>query len=106
MRRIKSVKVISVALTAAVVYGCLSLVFVPFVLLFISLGAFSAMNPNNPFGQAGQMGAAAGLVMIVVIPIFYAAVGFIFGALGAFIYNLAAKWTGGIELELEPQTAV
>ncbi|HEV2988421.1 MAG TPA: DUF3566 domain-containing protein [Candidatus Angelobacter sp.] len=105
MRKIKSVNVISVALTAAVVYGCLSLVVVPFILLFISMGVFSAMNANNPFGQAGQIGAAAGVIMMVIIPICYAAAGFIFGALGAFVYNLAAKWTGGIEVELEPQTA-
>jgi hypothetical protein len=104
MRKIKSVNVLSVALTAAIVYGCISLVFVPFLLLFISIGAFSAMNQaNNPFGA---LGAVSGIVMVVIIPCIYAVVGFIVGAIGAFIYNLSAKWTGGIALELEPQIGV
>jgi len=35
------------------------------------------------------------------MPFFYAALGFIFGVVGAFIYNLLAKWVGGIEVEVE-----
>ena len=104
MRKIKSVNVLSVALTAAIVYGCISLVFVPFLLLFMSIGAFAALNQaNSPFGA---LGAVSGIVMIVIIPMIYAVIGFIVGAIGAFIYNLSAKWTGGIALELEPQTGV
>jgi hypothetical protein len=104
MRKIKSVNVLSVAMTAAIVYGCISLVVVPFILLLISIGSFAAMNQsNNPFGAIGAM---SGIVLVVIIPLFYAVVGFIFGAIGAFIYNLSAKWTGGIALELEPQTGV
>ena len=39
--------------------------------------------------------------MIIVMPIFYGLIGFIFGALGAWLYNLMAKWIGGVKLEFE-----
>ena len=32
--------------------------------------------------------------------IMYAAMGFVLGALGALLYNLIAKWIGGIEVEV------
>jgi hypothetical protein len=38
----------------------------------------------------------------IVAPFLYGAMGFVFGALGAWIYNLTAKWLGGIEIQLEP----
>lgn len=38
---------------------------------------------------------------IIVFPIFYGILGFVLGALGAFLYNLVAKRIGGIEIELE-----
>ena len=40
------------------------------------------------------------------MPLIYGAMGFVGGAIGALIYNLFAKWVGGIELEMElrPQT--
>jgi hypothetical protein len=43
------------------------------------------------------MGAGAALFA----PILYAVMGFIIGVIGAFIYNLVAKWVGGIEVEVE-----
>ncbi len=37
----------------------------------------------------------------VFMPFLYSFMGFIFGLLGAYIYNLVAKWVGGIEFEIE-----
>ena len=34
---------------------------------------------------------------LVLLPFFYLIFGFIFTAIGALIYNLVAKWVGGIE---------
>ena len=42
-----------------------------------------------------------GLFFAVLAPIMYGAMGFIFGALAGLVYNLVAKWTGGIEFEVE-----
>lgn len=35
------------------------------------------------------------------VPILYAVLGFIGGVISAAVYNLATKWVGGIELEVE-----
>jgi hypothetical protein len=35
------------------------------------------------------------------MPIIYAIMGFIMGVIGAWLYNLIAKWVGGVQIELE-----
>ena len=47
-----------------------------------------------------QMFPGGFVVMAIVFPIMYAVLGFIFGVIGAAIYNLVAGWTGGIEFTL------
>lgn len=42
-----------------------------------------------------------GIVGIIIMAIGAAISGFIYGAIAAFIYNLAAGWFGGVEIELE-----
>ncbi len=42
-----------------------------------------------------------GLALMIGAPLVYGIMGFIAGAIGSFIYNLAAKQVGGMELELE-----
>lgn len=96
MQRVKSIGVLSLAKTLAVIYGAMGLIFVPFFLLFAVIGAAS--------GAEGE-GAIAGIFGVgfaIMMPIFYAGIGFIGGALVAWLYNLIAGWTGGIELELTP----
>ena len=41
------------------------------------------------------------LVFGILAPFLYGAMGFVFGAIGAWIYNLIAKRLGGIEIQLE-----
>lgn len=38
-----------------------------------------------------------GLGMLIIFPFAYLIFGFIFTAIGALVYNIAAKWVGGIE---------
>lgn len=61
--------------------------------------------------QAGPMGF--GFFGIIMMTIVYAAVGFITGVISAFIYNIVAGFTGGVELtfvnvvhDVPPGTAV
>ena len=42
-----------------------------------------------------------GVGFVILFPLFYALMGFLSGVVGAFIYNLVAKWIGGIEVEVE-----
>lgn len=54
--------------------------------------------PNiQTIGMTGSMGAWS----IMFLPVFYALLGFLFGIIGAFAYNLLSNWFGGIEIELE-----
>jgi len=42
-------------------------------------------------------GPKPGLGFLIFLPFIYLIFGFIFTAIGAWIYNLVAKWVGGIE---------
>jgi hypothetical protein len=96
MYRIKSVGVLSAAKILSLIYGCVGLIFLPFFLLIISLQAFV------PKDQGAFIGAF-GVILAIAAPIVYAIMGFLIGAVGAFLYNLFAKLVGGFELELEPR---
>jgi hypothetical protein len=76
-----------------VVYAILGLVVaIPFALLGMIAGPLMA--------KSGFPGAGLGFLSIVVFPICYGLIGGIFAAIGAFIYNLAAGWVGGLEVDL------
>lgn len=92
---INSVGVLSCAKVFGVLYGAISLVIMPFVLL---AGLFVSLMPRAENAPPGF----ALVIFAIIMPFFYAAIGFVFGALGAFVYNLAAKWVGGIEIDLQP----
>lgn len=94
MHILKSVGVMSVAKIMGLLYACMGLIFVPFFLLF---GLVGAMAGQKDFPFAGIVG----VVMAIMMPVLYGVMGFVMGALGAFLYNLRAKWVGGFELEME-----
>ena len=100
MRKVKSVGVFSVAKMTAAITACVSLIFVPFMLIAVLLGGLgAASDSNNPFAA---MGAVVGIIVVLLIPVIYGIVGFLAGLLQGFVYNLVAKRLGGIEIELEP----
>ncbi len=84
----------------AVVYGCMGLIFLPFFALAGMAGAFAQHTQPN---SAAPAAAVAGLIfgMGFFMPIIYAVMGFFFGIVGAFLYNLVARWIGGFEVEVE-----
>lgn len=45
-------------------------------------------------------GPKAAMGMMFILPFLYAVFGFIFTAIGAWVYNLIAKWVGGIEFTI------
>ena len=70
-----------------VLYLLFGLLFVPFFLL---IGMFA------PDGQG-----AFGTMFALAMPVMYACMGVVGGAIGAALYNLVAGWVGGIEVELD-----
>jgi hypothetical protein len=49
---------------------------------------------------AKAFGLGLGLGSIIIFPICYGIIGGIGGAIGAAIYNLAAGWVGGLEVDI------
>ena len=47
------------------------------------------------------MMAGLGLLAIVLLPICYGLLGFVAGLISAFFFNLAAKYAGGLEIDVE-----
>ncbi|MDB6113209.1 MAG: hypothetical protein JWQ62_154 [Lacunisphaera sp.] len=82
-----------------VFYALISLLFVPFMLFFMAMG--SLVSRNQPNAAPFPLMFGMGIGFMVFLPVLYGIMGFIFGALSAWIYNLLAKWLGGFELEFE-----
>ena len=94
MQILKSVGVLSAAKISGVLYAALGLLFAPIILVAGLIGSMAGQR-QNPFGAIG------GVAMAVLFPIMYGVIGFVMGALGALIYNLIAKWLGGLQLEFQ-----
>lgn len=64
--------------------------------------AISSLAPQGDSQAMGGVGAIViGLVIMIAVPILYSIIGFIGGAIGALVYNLASGVVGGVKFELE-----
>ena len=89
-KRLKRISIIQFGLVLGVTYALLGLLFVPF---FLIAGMFAPTGAGAP---ALFMGVGA-----LIFTILYGIAGLVFGMIGAVFYNLAAKWTGGIEVTVD-----
>ena len=95
MFRLQSMGVMSVARTMAVIQGAISLVFAPIMIIGALAGAF--------VGQGAERLSSLLLVgLAVLLPLVYAGMGFLMGAVMAVVYHLVAGKFGGIEMHLSP----
>lgn len=78
-----------------VLYGLLGLIAGVFCSLIALAGISFAPHERIPF--AGAMG----LFAVILCPIVYGIIGGIAAVIGALIYNLAAGWVGGLEVEIQ-----
>jgi len=74
----------------AALYGLMGFIFIPFIYFAMGL----APNANRPGGM-----------FLILVPLAYAAFGFVFVAIACLLYNFVATFTGGIEVELSPTAA-
>jgi hypothetical protein len=70
-----------------------------FSLIALAFGGLAASASDEGAIGAGMFGMLLGAGAIIVMPIFYGIFGFIGGLIWAFLYNLAAKFTGGLEVD-------
>ena len=98
MRKIKKFEPVSVMRVSAVCYAVLGL---------LEGAIFAAVFSFVPFAgpDTGRMprfmGPLFGVGALIGFPILFAVMGAIFGGLGAVVYNLTARFVGGIEVEVE-----
>ncbi len=91
-KEIKKIGVLSLAKIYAVITAIFGLII---GIIYAVVGTAASVS-----GEAGVL-AALGIGSIIVMPIVYGIIGFISGAIGAWLYNLVANWIGGIELDLK-----
>ncbi len=91
--RVKRIEVLSLALLSALLHGVLGLL----------VGVAVAIASLTPAAQALPFphGPLVALLAVLLLPLVYAAIGFLAGALSAVVYNLGARLTGGVSLLLE-----
>jgi hypothetical protein len=92
MTVVKSVNILSVAKIGAL-FG---------IVMGLVWGIFFGTIAASRIGRiAPGMGAMSGIALIVIMPVMGVIVGFIGGAIHAFLYNVFAGWVGGINLEFQ-----
>lgn len=83
-----------------VVYALLGLI-VGICMAFVSMMIGSLGSMAGVGGPAAKaFGFGFGFGSIIIFPILYGIIGGIAGAIGAAIYNLAAGWMGGLEVDI------
>ena len=83
-----------VGLIIGVIYGLTVIIFGAVI-----MSALAQRGEGQVLGGVSTI--VVGILIMIVVSIFYGVMGFIGGAIGALIYNIAAGIVGGIELELE-----
>ena len=91
MYRIRRFGIVKTATVVAVIYLVVIAIFFAIALLAV------AVSPQTWPGATVANVAVGGLIVAVI----YAFFGWIFTAIACAIYNLAAGWVGGIEVQVE-----
>jgi hypothetical protein len=94
-RRIKRVAPLHAATISAAFYALIGLVAIPYY-LFITYWAHR--HPGHAGAPPPKLVAGA---VVLLFPVLYAAVGWLFGFVAAVIYNLIARMVGGLKIEIE-----
>ena len=99
-RTIKRIAPLQAGKVMGVLYACMGLIFLPIFMLAAAAGAFAQHAQG---AQTAPAAVVAGIMfgMGIFMPVIYGVMGFIFDVIGAAIYNLVARWIGGIEVEVE-----
>lgn len=95
---IRRIDVLSAAKIGGVIGLAIGLLAGLLFFLASSIGSMAALAKQD---SSMTWAAGLGILAIIVFPIMYAVFGFIGGAIQAFIYNIAARFVGGIRFETE-----
>ncbi|OIN93948.1 hypothetical protein COS81_00310 [candidate division WWE3 bacterium CG06_land_8_20_14_3_00_42_16] len=99
--KIKRIGILSYALFSGLAGVIMGLIFGLLTSLFSLFGmAIGAAFSSD--SSAGLLSLVFGIGALIIFPIIYGGMAFVFGALGAIFYNIIAKIMGGIAIEFEP----
>lgn len=95
----------------AKMYGALSagmgLIFGAIFALFSLVGSgLAAVAAEEGEAMGAFFGMLFGAGAVIFMPLFYGLMGVVMGAISAIIYNLAARFVGGLRLEVEPEASM
>jgi hypothetical protein len=99
---IRRIGVLSLAKIMGVLYAGLGLIVGVCFALFSVLGGGAMMaSGQEGAGPGGGLMMGMGLGMAIAAPIFYGLLGFIGGLISGWLFNLAAGFVGGLEIETQ-----
>ena len=93
---LKRIAPLSCARIAGFLYALLGLLVGAIASLFAVAGGFASEKSAGPI-----IGLLFGAGAVIILPVFYGCIGFVFAFLGAAVYNFLASRVGGIELDLQ-----
>jgi Transmembrane domain of unknown function (DUF3566) len=102
-RTVKRIAPLQAGKMMGLLYVCMGLIFLPIFMLAAAAGVFAQHAQGAQASSTAPGAVVAGIMfgMGIFMPVIYGVMGFIFGVIGAAIYNLVARWIGGIEVEVE-----
>jgi hypothetical protein len=93
---IKRFEPLSVGKVAGVLYAAMGLVVGLIVSLATTIGGLAGRSEFSALA-----GGLVGIGAIILLPIFYGVLGLIVAVIAAWLYNLAAGFVGGIEIDVQ-----
>jgi hypothetical protein len=99
---LRRVDIWSLFKVAFVLYATLGLVAGLFYgLIFMVIGQLGGLLGDEEIPGLGFLTGIVGVLAVPVLALFYGVLGSIVVAIGGALYNLAARWVGGVRLELD-----
>ena len=93
---IKRIEPLSCGKLVGVLYGAMGLIIGAIVSVAAMAGGFAARDVLGPLA-----GGMIGIGAIILLPLLYGGLGFVVAVIAAWLYNLAAGLTGGVEIDLK-----
>lgn len=98
---VRRVDVFSLGKVLGVLYALMGVILGLIFSLISLMGSALGGALSDTGGPEALFGLLFGVGAVIALPIFYGVLGFIFGLLAAFFYNLTAGMVGGLELDVE-----